>query len=51
MCRIPKEVLHSDEGEKVICFRRNFMAHFRELPEDEGGISYMGSTLDASGLV
>ena len=22
---------------KVVCFRRNFTAHFRELPEDQGG--------------
>ena len=24
-----------------IYFRRNFTAHFRELPEDEGGITCM----------
>ena len=31
----------SEFWEKVVYFRRNFMAHFRELPEDQGGITYM----------
>ena len=46
MYRIYKTILHSDEGGfkilvKLVCFRRNFMAHFRELPEDQGGITCM----------
>ena len=43
MYKIYKEILHSDQGgfkmlEKVVYmyFKRNFMAHFRELSEDEG---------------
>ena len=44
--KIYKKILHSDEGGlkilvKVVCFRRNFMAHFKELPEDQGGITCM----------
>ena len=38
--------IHSDEGDfkilvKVVHFRRNFTAHFRELREDQGGITCM----------
>ena len=45
MYRTYKKILHSDEGDfKILVksgsFRRNFTAHFRELPEDEGGITY-----------
>ena len=29
---------------KLGCFRRNFMAHFRELHEDEGGITCVSAT-------
>ena len=37
MYRIYRKILNSDERDfqilvKVVCFRRNFMAHFRESP-------------------
>ena len=49
MYKIYKKILHSDEGDfKLLVksgihvyFRRKFMAYFRELPEDEGGITCM----------
>ena len=52
MNKIYRKILNSDGGDfkilvKVVCFRRNFMAHFRELPEDQGGITcMMGRELD-----
>ena len=44
MHRIYKPILHSDERDfKILVksgmFQRNFTAHFRELSEDEGGIT------------
>ena len=46
MYRICRAILHSDEGDfnilvKSGSFRRIFMAHFRELPEDQGGLTCM----------
>ena len=47
MYKLNKKIPHSDEGDfKILvksgnCFRRNFKARFRELPEDEGGITCM----------
>ena len=48
MYRIYRKILHSDEGDlnfwqKVVCFRRNFMAHFSKLPVDQAGMACMHS--------
>ena len=47
MYGIYKTTFHSDEGDfqnfgkKWYILKRNVTAHFRELPEDEGGISHV----------
>ena len=48
MYRIYKKILHSYEGDfkslvksGTACFKRNFTVHFRELPENERGITCM----------
>ena len=46
MYRIYREILHWDKGDfrtlaKSVCFRRSCMAQFREIPEDQEGITCM----------
>ena len=48
-----EKILHLDEGDfrilvKMVYFKINCMAHFRELPEDEGGITCMLKILGCS---
>ena len=51
MFRIYKKIPHLDEGDfkkfvksGTVNFKRNFTAHFRELPEDKGGITWTASS-------
>ena len=46
MYRIYRKIVNSFQGDflilsKVVCFRRNIWAHFRESPEDQGGFTCM----------
>ena len=46
MYRIYKKIPHLDDRDFKSFVKRNFTAHFRELPEDAKGITYMDSLLE-----